>query len=199
MKELKDMSLEELWELFPIILRPYNPEYIAWYDEEKRNLIQVLHGCKICRVNHIGSTSVNGLVAKPIVDILLELPESCDLMAIAQQLEQNGWILMQKDITHKTLDLNKGYTANGFAERVFHLHVKPFGDWNELYFRDYLQEHPNAARQYEALKQSLLNQFKHNRDAYTNAKSEFIIEQTEKARLEYEGRYLPSKNDFKSC
>ena len=194
MKKLEDMSLEELWQLFPIILRMHNPEYTTWYDEEKTSLLHLLHDYNVCRINHIGSTSVDGLVAKPIVDILLELPENYDTRAIAHLLQQNCWILMQKDDVQNTIDLNKGYTPNGFAEKVFHLHVKPFGDWDQLYFRDYLRENHNTARQYEVLKQNLLKQFEHNRDAYTNAKSAFIIEYTEKARIEYGKRYLPPKH-----
>lgn len=193
MKELKDMSLEELWQLFPIILRAHNPEYTAWYGAEKANLLHILHDYNVSRINHIGSTSVNGLIAKPIVDILLEFPENYDTKAIANLLQQNGWILIHQDDAQKTIDFNKGYTTSGFAEKVYHLHVKPSGDWDELYFRDYLQDTPNVARQYEMLKQNLLKQFEHNRDAYTDAKSEFIIEQTKKARLKYGKRYLPSK------
>lgn len=192
MKALKDMSLEELWQLFPIILKEHNAEYIEWYREEKTNILKVLRDFDVCRINHIGSTSVEGLAAKPIIDILLELPKSYDLAVITHLLQQNGWILMDKDEVQKTLDLNKGYTPSGFAERVFHLHVKQFGDWSELYFRDFLREYPDVAKQYETLKYKLLKQFKHNRDAYTNAKSEFIIENTEKARLKYGSRYLPS-------
>ena len=187
------MSLEELWQLFPIILRAHNPEYTTWYDEEKASILYILYDYHVCRINHIGSTSVGGLVAKPIVDILLELPENYDARTIANLLQQNGWILMRQEDTQKTIDLNKGYTTSGFAEKVYHLHVKPSGDWDELYFRDYLQENHNTARQYEMLKRNLLKQFEHNRDAYTNAKSEFIIENTKKARLEYGKRYLPSK------
>lgn len=191
MKELKDMSLEELWQLFPIILKEHNPDYTEWYDEEKANLLQTVCDYDMLRINHIGSTSVDGLVAKPIVDILLELPQNYDMAVIMYLLQQNGWILMQKDEVQKTLDLNKGYTPSGFAEKVFHLHVKPLGDWGELYFRDYLREHPIVARQYEMIKQNLVKQFEHNRDGYTDAKSEFIIEHTKKARLEYGKRYLP--------
>ncbi|MDR2932448.1 MAG: GrpB family protein [Oscillospiraceae bacterium] len=188
------MGLEELWQLFPIILKEHNPVYTAWYNEEKANLLQALCDYDVRRINHIGSTSVCGLIAKPIVDILLELPHHYDMAVIIHLLQQNGWILMQKDEAQKTLDLNKGYTPSGFAEKVFHLHVKPLGDWGELYFRDYLREYPVVARQYETLKQSLIMQFEHNRDAYTDAKSAFIIEYTEKARLEYETRYLPPEH-----
>lgn len=187
------MSLEELWRLFPIILREHNTNYQAWYEEEKNNLVRLLTHHHVIRVNHIGSTSVAGLIAKPIIDILLELSADYDMDAIARLMRDNGWILMKEDKTLKTLDLNKGYTPDGFAEKVYHLHIKPSGDWDELYFRDYLRQNPLAARQYEALKLNLLEQFKHNRDAYTDAKSEFVMEHTRKAREEYGGRYSPSQ------
>ena len=50
------------------------------------------------------------------------------------------------------LSFNKGYTGNGYAERVFHLHLRYVGDNNELYFRDYLIEQPDVAKEYEELK-----------------------------------------------
>ncbi|GLC78543.1 GrpB family protein [Lacrimispora brassicae] len=192
MKELKDMSLEELWELFPIVLKEHNSDYAVWYEDEKRNLVGILNDYKVCRVNHIGSTSVNGLIAKPIIDILLELPNDYDIDIIASILQSEGWIVMARNTLENTLDLNKGYTPNGFAAKVFHLHIKPSGDWGELYFRDYLKKYPNVARQYEKLKLQLKKQFKYNRDAYTDAKSDFIMNFTQKAREELAELYLPS-------
>ena len=59
------------------------------------------------------------------------------------------------------------YTSEGFAEKVFHLHVRLNGDWNELYFRNYLIEHKEVAKEYARLKQSLKIQYEHNRDVYT--------------------------------
>lgn len=190
-KNIDEMSLEELWQLYPIILKEHNPNYPLWYDQEKQQILDILHDCKICRINHIGSTSVQGLLAKPTVDILLELTNDYDVNEIAKVLQRNEWILMQRNDENRTLDLGKGYMPYGFAEKVYHLHVKPFGDWSELYFRDYLRQHSDIARQYEALKRSLKEQFEHDRDAYTDAKSGFILEQTQKARVEFGGRYLP--------
>ena len=87
------------------------------------------------------------------------------------------------------LSFNKGYTENGFAERVFHLHLRYAGDNNELYFRDYLIEYPEVAKVYEELKLSLWKKYEHNRDAYTNAKTEFVKIYTEKAKILYGNRY----------
>lgn len=99
----------------------------------------------------------------------------------------NGYICMSK--SENGLSFNKGYTEKGFAERVFHLHLRYAGNNNELYFRDYLIEHPDTAREYEKLKLKLWKKYEYNRDGYTNAKTEFVKQYTAKARALYENRY----------
>lgn len=87
------------------------------------------------------------------------------------------------------ISFNKGYTEEGFADRVFHLHLRYYGDNNELYFRDYLIEHPDAAREYEKLKLKLWKDYERDRDGYTNAKTEFIRKYTKQAKTLYRNRY----------
>lgn len=91
--------------------------------------------------------------------------------------------------TSDRISFNKGYTEKGFAERVFHLHLRYIGDNNELYFRDYLIEHTSIAIEYERMKLNLWEKYEFNRDGYTNAKTDFIQKYTEKAKLEYGDRY----------
>ena len=67
------MSLAELWELFPIILSPFNQLWKAWFEEEKSFLQQRLPSDKVLRISHIGSTAIGEIWAKPIIDILVEL------------------------------------------------------------------------------------------------------------------------------
>ncbi len=81
--------------------------------------------------------------------------------------------------------LMKGYTPDGFKGQVYHVHVRYNGDWDELYFRDYLVAHTEAAEQYGKLKLKLQKKYEHNRDAYTQAKSKFIREITVLARKEF--------------
>ncbi len=88
------------------------------------------------------------------------------------------------------LSFNKGYTENGFAERVFHLHLRKASDNDELYFRDYLNAHPDVMKEYEKLKLSLWKQYEHNRDGYTERKTDFVKEYTQKAKEEFENRYI---------
>ena len=184
---LEEMSLEELWQLFPIFLREHQTEWKDCYEEERLRLLGFLPANQLARISHIGSTSVETIWAKPIVDILLEIPKETDMVVMRDLLLQNGYLLMSE--SKGRMSFNKGYTPSGFAERVFHLHLRYEGDHDELYFRDYLQEHPAVAKDYEQLKLSLWKQYEHNRDAYTEAKTDFIKNYTEEAKKLYSGRY----------
>ena len=184
---LEEMSLEELWQLFPIFLREYQDEWKDWYAEERLRLLSFLSANQLVRISHIGSTSVETIWAKPIVDIMLEIPKETDMAVTRDLLLQNGYLLMSE--SQGRMSFNKGYTPSGFAERVFHLHLRYEGDHDELYFRDYLQEHPAVAEDYEKLKLSLWKQYEHNRDAYTEAKTDFIKNYTEEAKKLYGRRY----------
>jgi len=191
-KDLSEMNLEELWQLFPIILSEHKSEYKQWYLEEKKKIEELLDPNKIERINQIGSTAVKGLISKPTVDILLEVKKSVEIDKLKTRLENTGWRLMSLEKKPELkITFNKGYTSDGFAERVFHLHLRHLGDWDELYFRDYLLDQPEVAKKYGKLKQSLKEQYQHNRDGYTDAKTEFINKWTEEARKEFPERYLP--------
>ncbi|MBY6953238.1 GrpB family protein [Clostridium botulinum] len=189
-KSLSEMSLEELWMLFPIILEEHNPLWEDWYLEEKKLIMSIIEIYNIERINHIGSTSVNRLIAKPTIDILLEITRNCDLKFLVNVLEENGYIFEkqpQKPAPH--MMFMKGYTEKGFAEKVFHLHVRYLGDWDELYFRDYLQSHTDISQAYGDLKIALKDKYEHNRDGYTEAKTEFIRKYTTIAKIEFNNKY----------
>lgn len=184
-KKLSEMSLEELWQLFPIILKEHQDCWGDWYREEAEVLKQLIS--QAVGISHVGSTAVPGIWAKPIIDILVELPPSCSFDSVKEALTQNGYICMSE--TAQRLSFNKGYTETGFSQRVFHLHLRRTGDNDELYFRDYLLEHPAVAREYEALKLSLWEPYRHDRDGYTAAKGEFVARYTALARQEYGSKY----------
>jgi len=78
----------------------------------------------------------------------------------------------------------KGYTPQGFEGQAFHVHVRYSGDWDELYFRDYLLANPDIAAEYGKLKLELQKKYKHDRDAYTSAKTDFIKRITRLARVD---------------
>ncbi|MCC8027885.1 MAG: GrpB family protein [Clostridium sp.] len=184
---LSELSLEELWALFPVVLTEYRTEWKAWFLEERDFLLKELPQDKVVRISHVGSTAVGSIWAKPIVDILVELKGGSCLQEFKPLIEELGYICMTEK--ENRLAFNKGYTPRGFDRRVFHLHLRKAGDHDELYFRDYMQEHPEAAKEYEALKLKLWKKFEHNRDAYTGGKGELVGYYTKLAREAYGERY----------
>ena len=177
-KKLTEMTNEELWQLFPIILTEHNPHWKDWYETEKKFLTPLLPTSAV--LHHIGSTAIEGICAKPTIDILAVLPEGTDMKSARDTLTSNGYICMAE--SERRISLNKGYTPSGFAERVFHLHLRYASDTAEIIFRDYLAANPAVAKEYEGLKLALWKKFEHDRDAYTMAKTDFIKNCLAKAR-----------------
>lgn len=170
-RDLRNMTLDELWELFPITLTHHRPEWKSWADEEIALLSEIL-SVPGSAINHIGSTAIDNILSKPIVDLLVEVGSDADYDGIRQELESRGYICMATSGIR--MSFNKGYTPEGYAVRVFHIHVRRQGDNAEIGFRDYLNSHPDEAKEYEALKLNLLARYRKNRDAYTEAKSGFV-------------------------
>ena len=172
-KKLEDMSLEELWQLFPIFLVKHNKEWADWYDEEATAILSLIPAKYIVRISHIGSTAVQNIWAKNIVDILFEVRLAEELEIVKNILVENNWLCMSQST--RRISLNKGYTEQGFAEKVFHLHIRV--------------ENHNVAKEYEHLKLNLWKKFEHDRDGYTDAKCKFIKRYTKIAKEKFIGRY----------
>ena len=186
-KRLEDRSLEELWQLFPIFLVPHKKEWAGWYREEKGRLKVLLGAGRVKRVSHIGSTAVSGIWAKNIIDILLEVPDKKRMAEVWEILKNNGWLCM--NTSKNRISMNKGYTEKGFAEKVYHLHIRLPHDHDELYFLSYLQMHAAVAKEYETLKLLLWKRYPYDRDRYTEAKTDFVRTYTELAKREYGNRW----------
>ena len=192
---LKDLELASFQEtdkerqtrIYPIILSEYNPAWLEWYAEEKVNLERLIGTKSIARISHFGSTSVPGLTAKPTVDILLEIKDDANVSKLIDALSSPEYICLNPPdmpTPPPHLMFLKGYLPDGFAEKVYHIHVRFSGDWDELYFRDYLIAHPKIATEYAELKRKLFQDYEHDRDGYTTAKGEFIKSITQKAKEE---------------
>ncbi len=201
MKEhVSELTPEEFQKTFPITLADVIPEYAAWYEEEKAAISGVLNGQDIVRISHIGSTAVPGIKAKPMVDILLELDGTCRTGEAVEALKTIGFgteVCIKKEDPFEVL-LAKGMTVAGFEKRVFLLHMRYAGDWNELYFRDYLLEFPDVASAYGSLKERILEDIRLGRlerlpngrpSGYSNAKRAFVDEISRQAKARYQGRY----------
>lgn len=190
---LSQLTQTELRHFFPIILTPHNPAWNTWYQIEVARIKQYLEAASISlnyiTIHHIGSTSIPTIWAKPTVDILLEIPKTLDMTTLKTVITANGYVCMHEDKEKEQISFNCGYTPEGFAQKVFHLHLRYDGDNDELYFRDYMITHPHIAKQYEELKLSLWKLYEYNRDAYTDSKTPFIKKYTEAAKQEYKDRY----------
>ena len=186
-KALSEMTLEELWKLFPIFLVEPSNKWASSYNKIEAILKETLSEYPVERISHIGSTAIHGIWAKDIVDVLIEISVNSDMEMTAKMIEENGFIRMTSSMSR--VSFNRGYTEDGFAEEVYHVHLRYAGDNDELYFRDYLNEYTQVAKDYELMKLKLWKRYEHNRDAYTDAKTEFIRKWTSEARNAYYGRY----------
>ena len=179
------MTNEELWQLFPIILCEHKPQWNDNYFREKAVIEEAIGISNIVRTNHCGSTAVPGLLAKPTIDILLEIKDNANIQNLISSMQLCGYIYNpQPKLPAPHMMFMKGYTPQGFKGQVFHVHVRFKGDWDELYFRDYLVLHPEIAAEYGQLKSELQKKYEHDRDAYTYAKTDFITRVVRLARAE---------------
>lgn len=141
----------------------------------------------VVEIEHIGSTSIPGLSAKPIIDIMVGLRGSMEAEVCLPPLSAIGYtdVTQEPDEDDWYYCLGKG-THSPSATSKYHLHlVKARSQFWEkhILFRDYLRIHPDDARRYKELKEHLASIYKDMRVEYTNAKTVFIESILEKARL----------------
>ena len=182
-KPLGQLTSAERAMLFPVVLVEYNPEWPSWYEEEKENIVRLLGVENIVRISHYGSTAVPGLLAKPIIDILLEIKDETAFDKVFTSLYPPEYMCPNRPPSSKPplhMMMVKGYTPAGFADRVFMIHIRYPGVWEELQFRDYLISNPDDAAEYAALKRRLLIEFEHDLHGYTEGKRDFVLRIREK-------------------
>nr|WP_037818973.1 MULTISPECIES: GrpB family protein [Amycolatopsis] len=161
-----------------ITLAEYDPEWPRLYEREEQRIRAAL-GDRVLLLEHVGSTSVPGLAAKPIVDILLEVPDSDDEDAYVPDLEAAGYRLVIREPDWEKHRLFKGPDTN------INLHVhSPGNGQTERYrlFRDRLRSHPEELALYLAKKRELAAQVWEYVQNYADAKNDVIDEIIERAR-----------------
>jgi GrpB-like predicted nucleotidyltransferase (UPF0157 family) len=179
------MTKEEMLRLFPVILCEHKPEWRDTYLQEKKLIERSVGKQNIVRMSHIGSTAVPGIIAKPTIDILLEIQDDTDIPEFIRNMESCGYLFdAQPDNPPPRMKFMKGYTPEGFKGQAFHVHIRYRGDWDELHFRDYLLAHSDTAAAYAALKLELFKKYEFDRNTYTEAKTDFIKRVTALARAE---------------
>ncbi len=165
-------------------LSEYTPVWSEEYQSEEKLLKKVL-GNKIKEIHHIGSTSIKGLKAKPVIDILIVIDSLNEISEIEEILKPYDYE-------------NRG--QQGVADRYFfakgpedarshYIHfVEPNSNtyYNQVYFKRYLLEHPEYIKEYCNLKQELAVKYANERPKYTQGKNEFITSIIKLAKEEYD-------------
>jgi GrpB-like predicted nucleotidyltransferase (UPF0157 family) len=172
-----------------VAIVPYDTRWPELFRREKDHLLSCLPSELVRRVEHFGSTAVPGLAAKPVVDMLVEVTDLGATRArIAPVLEAQGYDYFWRPTRG---DDGPPFYAwfikrnPGTGARTHHIHMVEAGfveHWDRLLFRDYLIEHPPAAREYQSLKLRLASAHPNDRVAYTEGKTEFILRVTELAK-----------------
>lgn len=176
------MSPAELGRLFPVILSAHDEGWAALYEAERELLLAAAGAANVARVSHYGSTAVPGLLAKPTIDILLEIKEGAGGAALITAMKGAGYSYApQPSDPPPHMMFMKGYSPEGFLGQAFHVHVRYPGDWPELHFRDYLLSSPETAAAYAELKRGLQARYRNDREAYTAGKTDFIKAATRRA------------------
>ena len=183
-KDLNKMTTDELGQLFPIFIVDYNPDWPRLALIESRNIVKAVGKDVVTRIEHIGSTAIPGLCAKPTIDFLLEIFEFTNYDLLIKQLHKIGYHFIQKpENPPPHMMFAKGYSESGKTGQTFHIHVRYPGDWDEIVFRDYLRSNYDAALNYSDLKRVLADNYVNDREKYTDNKTDFINRVIRLARL----------------
>lgn len=161
-------------------LLTYRPEWRTLFEEEAARLLSVL-GAYILQIEHIGSTAIEGMDAKPIVDIMIAVESWSNAKNLVPTIEALGYEYKEEDAVSERLFFAKGPPT----KRTHHLSLTEptTAYWTDkILFRDYLWEHPLAAKEYRRLKQELAQRYPEDRASYTDGKAEFIRRTLELAK-----------------
>jgi GrpB-like predicted nucleotidyltransferase (UPF0157 family) len=158
----------------PLRIVPHDARWPRMFEAE-RELVEAAVGDRVETMDHVGSTAVPGLYAKPVIDVLVVVRSLGDAEGCVRPLEGLGYECRGEAGVPGRLFFRK--FRGGL--RAFHLHMAGTGSgfWGEhLLFRDYLREHPQGAREYARLKRELAERFRDDREAYSDAKAGFVRE-----------------------
>ncbi|MCK4667811.1 GrpB family protein [Candidatus Dependentiae bacterium] len=167
----------------------YDPAWPRMFEAEAAFLRRELPSELIVRIEHFGSTSVPGLSAKPIIDILVEVTSLEETKKqIVPILENEGYEYFWRPTIGNQAPFYVWFIKrDSEGKRSHHIHMveADSGFSDRLYFRDYLREFPEIAKQYDELKRRLSKEYPNDRVKYTEEKGKFVLPITKKAKEYY--------------
>ncbi|MDP9235706.1 MAG: GrpB family protein [Actinomycetota bacterium] len=151
---------------------PYNPAWPALFEEERRRIEAALGEWVQGGIEHVGSTAVPGLAAKPVIDIMVGVANLEEARGAFADVASLGYLYApyKSEFMH-------WFCKPSVTVRTHHLYLMEKGhpEWQaHIAFRDHLRNHPETAEAYERLKLDLANRFRNDREAYTEAKTDFV-------------------------
>lgn len=161
-------------------LEKYNPNWKKEFEKEKKELGKIIRGLYI-DIEHVGSTSIPGISAKPIIDILISVKSLKDCDNLLKNLDNAGYSVRYDNAEKGEYLVRKGPEDS----RTHYIHVvedKADRCTEMIIFRDYLINNPEYIEQYQTLKEELASKYKNDRKMYTASKNEFIKMVLDKAR-----------------
>lgn len=162
-----------IWTDEPVRIVPYDADWPAHFEEERALLAGAIGDWAVGGIHHVGSTSVPGLDSKPVIDILVGVSSLEESHACFERLAELGYVYAP----YRTHEMH-WFCKPDPSRRTHHLHLIPTASArfrDELAFRDYLRDHHDVAQEYGALKCRLAEKFEQDREAYTDAKTDFIF------------------------
>jgi GrpB-like predicted nucleotidyltransferase (UPF0157 family) len=166
-------------------LESYNAEWPLMAKTEIEKIKSVFPKRTIVDIQHVGSTAIVGLSAKPILDIQIAVSSLDSMKFIAVPILQKlGYEYWASNPDPRSMFFVKGMPPYG-EKRTHHVHLfeQNSEHWqNKLIFRDYLRSHPDVAKEYEQLKIKLAQEYPHDREQYTHAKLDFVNQVLEHAK-----------------
>ena len=154
---------------------PYSASWPQQFNQERQRLLAACAGLDV-RIEHIGSTAIPGMPAKPILDINLGVTDPSHIAQLIPLLASSGYSYMPERVFADRIFLPKGPEAG----RTHHLNIVtidcPSGWAVPIQFRDYLRANKHVARQYAELKLALAAKYSHDRAGYTKGKEDFILQ-----------------------
>ena len=169
----------------PVVIEPYDPSWPRRFQNEKNRLESVFSAMNPV-IEHIGSTAIPNMSAKPIIDIMVGVTHLNEIESRISDLNAIGYRYVPKH--ESELPERRYFRKPITGPSTHHLHcvVRDTAFWNRhLLFRNYLREYPAAAADYLRLKSDLARKYRSDRAAYTTAKSTFIESILEKASAAY--------------
>jgi GrpB-like predicted nucleotidyltransferase (UPF0157 family) len=160
----------------------YDPQWPDRFSEEAARLTEVIDRDVVLEIDHVGSTAVPNLCAKPVIDILITVSSVAEARSAVEPLRSLGYVFWSDNPRTDRLFFVKGMPPYG-VQRTHHLHFMEQGVEAKEYrlFRDYLRAHHTAAHVYASLKRQLATAYGDDREAYTDAKEMFVRDCIEKA------------------